>query len=313
MFEFKFEAMGTELEIKVLNPVSKILEEKIKSEIFDFTIYYDNTFSRFKSNSLITKLSEQVGKFNVPKELVEMLEIYKKFNQITNGSMNPLIGYTLSDLGYDASYTLKKKEFIRPTPNFSTAFEIIDNQTIYLHEKVLIDIGAIGKGFWVDQVKKILDKNGVTDYIINGSGDIFYSSPGLSGGRLNVWLENSDGKVFAKTQILNESICGSGIHKRNWSIKEDENLHHIIDAKKSTPTENIESVWIKTCSNELSTTLADGLATAIFFVDPEVLKEKVKNVLGIDFEYFIIYTNKKTLFSKNFNVTPVLLRLPKQC
>lgn len=48
MFEFKFEAMGTELEIKVFNSVSGILQEKIKSEIFNFTIYYDETFSRFK-------------------------------------------------------------------------------------------------------------------------------------------------------------------------------------------------------------------------------------------------------------------------
>ncbi len=299
MFEFKFEAMGTELEIKVFNSVSGILQEKIKSEIFNFTIYYDETFSRFKKKSLITKISEKTGKINVPKEFTEILEIYKTFFEMTEGKMNPLIGHTISDLGYDTEYSLRPKDKIRQSPNFLETLEIIDSENIFLKEKVLIDIGAIGKGFWVDKVRKILEENKITDFLINGSGDIFFQSTKTE--KLNIFLENSSGKIFAKTEILNESICGSGTQKRNWSINEEENLHHIINAKTSRPTENIESVWIKIKKQNYSTTFADALATAIFFTEPEILQIKIKETLNIDFEYFIIYTNKKILFSKNFN------------
>ncbi len=300
MFEFKFEAMGTELEIKIFNSVSKILEEKIKSEIFDFTVWYDNTFSRFKKYSLVTKLSEQTGHFKVPKDFVKILDIYKNFYTITNRSMNPLIGNTLSDLGYDAEYSLTKKEIIRQTPGFFEALEILDSENIFVKEKVLIDIGAVGKGFWVDKVREILEQNKITNFLINGSGDIYFESTETD--KANIWLENSENKIFAKTEILNESICGSGTSKRNWSIKKEENLHHIIDAKTGKSTKNILSVWIKIPKTKYSTTLADGLATAIFFVEPEELQKKIENIFEIDFEYFIIYTDKKILFSKNFNV-----------
>ncbi len=307
MFTFKFESMGTELEIQIFDDVSKILEEKVKSEIFDFTVFYDESFSRFKENSLITKISKSTGIFEVPKDLIDILNIYKIFFNITDGAMSPLIGNTLSDLGYDANYTLMKKENISKTPNFLEVVKIFGENsyhkkntinTIEVSEKVLIDIGAIGKGFWVDQVKNILEKNKITHFLINGSGDIYYSSPNNSKVKIN--LENSLGNIFATTEIVNEAICGSGTLKRNWSIKKADNLHHIINARTSLPTENLESVWVKVKSEKFPTTYADGLATAIFFVEPSKLQEIVKKDLEINFEYYIIYTNKKILFSKNF-------------
>lgn len=285
MFEFSFEAMGTVLQIKVLNQVSNILEEKIKSEIFDFTVMYDEEFSRFKPNSLVTKISESTGTYKVPHIFTQILKIYFEFFEISSGAMNPLIGNSISDLGYDSVYTLRPKESIRTTPKLDEVIQILNDTEILVKEKVLIDIGALGKGFWVDQVAIILERNGITNYIINGSGDILYKSS-LKDDFISIALEGTDTKV----NILNEALCGSGTGRRNWSLAQDENLHHIIDARNSLPTKNYETVFIraKTC------TLADALTTAIFFVSPETLEQKY------DFEYYILDTNKKTLFSKNF-------------
>ncbi len=302
MFKFNFEAMGTMLEIPVFDHVTKILEEKIKSEIFDFTVYYDEEFSRFKENSLITKISKSAGIYEIPEMLKKILDIYSYFYKITDEQMNPLVGNTLSDLGYDANYTLQKKSFISQTPDLLTTINTVKERNIYkleTKEKVLIDIGALGKGFWVDQVKDILERNMITHFLVNGSGDIFYTSPGLSGG-LKVGLEDSTGQIVNTVEIKNQAICGSGTFKRNWSSKENENMHHIINAKTGSSTDNIESVWIKLKSDKYPTTYADALATAIFFVEPESLQESIKKDWGIDFDFYIIYTNKKSLFSKNF-------------
>lgn len=301
MFEFKFEAMGTVLEIRVLDTVSKILEEKIKSEIFDYTVWYDETFSRFKENSLVTKLSTQTGIFSVPIELVEMLQIYFKLEAITEGRMNPLIGNTLSDLGYDDKYTLQKKDIVRETPKLSTAVKIISPDKIELSEKVLIDLGALGKGYWVDKVREILERNKISNYLVNGSGDIYYSSPSQAGG-VKVQLEGTDGAMLGEVEINNESICGSGTGRRNWSINESENLHHIVDAMTSKSTENILNVWVKVPTHPRSTTYCDALATAIFFVEPEELQEKFKKEFGVGFEYSIIYSDGKMVFSRNFGI-----------
>ncbi len=281
--------MGTSLQIKVFDNVSPILQEKIKLEILNFTTYFDDTFSRFKTDNIISKISEKAGRHTVPKELTELLAIYKEFNTVTNGSMNPLIGNTLSDLGYDANYSLRPKEVIRKTPVFSETLHILSETEIEVREEVLIDVGAIGKGYWVDRVCEILEQNKVSRYMVNGSGDIFYKSPIPK--PLMVTLES----INQYTDIQNEAICGSGTDKRNWSVNPGENLHHVVNANTGLPTENILSVWVKVKNAKLPTTIADGLATAIFFTDPKVLKEKY------DFEYLILDSNKKTLFSENFN------------
>jgi thiamine biosynthesis lipoprotein ApbE len=141
----------------------------------------------------------------------------------------------------------------------------------------------------------------VNHFLVNGSGDIYYNSP--SDNEVSVNLQNSSGKIFAKTKISNSAICGSGTEKRNWSIKNTDNLHHIIDANTNRPTKNISNVWIKVKSEKLPTTFADALATAIFFIEPETLQQKTKEILNLDFEYLIIPTdpNKKILVSKNFD------------
>ena len=42
----------------------------------------------------------------------ELLKIYLKINKITLGKINPLIGNTISDFGYDENYSLEKKDIM---------------------------------------------------------------------------------------------------------------------------------------------------------------------------------------------------------
>ena len=124
-FEFSFESMGTTLSIKIWDELPRLIQEKIKLEVLDFTFWFDENFSRFKENNLISEIAKKSGRFSVPKEFTELLETYKTFFELTNGIVNPLIGNTISDLGYDAKYSLKKKDAIRETPNFLKVFKIL--------------------------------------------------------------------------------------------------------------------------------------------------------------------------------------------
>lgn len=293
-FKFQFEAFGTVLEIRVLDNVSPIMRKKLKTEIFDYTVYFDESLSRFKKDSIVSKISQKAGRYKVSTELVELLRIYEIFFELTDGSMNPLIGNTISDLGYDAIYTLKRKDTVQPTPSLKEILKILNDTEIEVTEKVVIDIGAIGKGYWVDKVSEILERHNIKNYIINGSGDIYYKT-NQEGPEsyLQVELENT-----GKVSIKNEAICGSGIDKRNWTVDQNDILHHVIDAKTSLPTSKIASTWVKVRSTNLPTTYADALATALFFVPPKILESK------FEFEFLIIDSkieNKKILFSKNFN------------
>jgi thiamine biosynthesis lipoprotein len=286
VFEFSFEAFGTYLQIKIFEKLDHIIAQKIQQEVLDYTSLFDSTYSRFKENSLITKISNSRGIFEVPTEFVEMLRLYEKFYAVTKGSVNPLIGNTLSDLGYDANYTLRPKEFIRPTPKLDEVLKIIGENRIETTEEVIIDIGALGKGFWVDKVSKILDSHNCKKYFVNGSGDIFYKNS-LDEEKLVVGLEGTD----RTTTLYNNAICGSGTNKRNWSINESENLHHIVDARTGMPTNNYQIIWVKAKTAQV----ADGLASALFFVAKEELKK------NFEFEYMLVKNDGDVITSSLFD------------
>lgn len=291
VFKFEWEAFGTKLSVSIWDELSPILLEKIKLEIFDYTNYFDENFSRFKTSSLVSSQLMHVGVHKAPTELVEMLNIYIELNKVTQGKVNPYIGNTISDLGYDSDYTLRRKEVIRKSPSLEEVISILDTHKVIIKkEGYLLDLGAIGKGYWVDSVCKMLDKYGLKKYLVDGSGDLYYKNS-LDDQRLRVGLQVGD-HVFGYTEILNESICGSGISKRDWSSNPEEQLHHVIDPDSSESTKNVQAVWVK----HRITAVSDGAATALFFINPEEIQKITPGL-----EYLTIDKNKKILISENFN------------
>ncbi len=289
VFQIKFEAMGTNLEIAIWDKLSEVAKSKIKLEILDFTEKFDRLYSRFRKDSLIWRIYESgVDVYKVTqdlsRDLIEMLKIYKTLNEMTDGAVNPFVGNTISDLGYDEKYTLRPKGEIRVTPNWQRVInsENMLNFTgfLELREKVLIDIGAIGKGFWVDKVCEILRKNNCKKFLVNGSGDMYYENK-LDREKLKIKLENTSDEW----ELFNESLCGSGTDVRNWSINEGDNLHHVINANTNLPTNGVQNTWVKisNCVHKYPTTFCDGLATALFFKSAEEIKQK----LSINFESLV--------------------------
>jgi len=291
VFEIDILAMGTSLSIKVWGKLDDGEKENIKEKIESYTTWFDNTFSRFKEESLMSEISKGAGTYKVPRELVEMLEIYKTFEKTTSGAMNPFMGNTFEDLGYDKNYTLKKKEKINLPKKIDEVLEIIDNENIKLNEEVLIDIGALGKGFWVDKIKEMLEEKNIEKFLVNGSGDIYYKSSDES---IVVGLENPFDvtQAIGKINIKNQSICGSGINKRKWGTDLEE-INHVVNARTGEIAKNIVSTWVIADT----ATIADAICTALFFVKPDELKKG----LASPFEYLVVFADSTFAKSDGFN------------
>jgi thiamine biosynthesis lipoprotein len=81
------------------------------------------------------------------------------------------------------------------------------------------------------------------------------------------------------------SICGSAGNRRKWG-----KFHHIMHPETKKSVENILAVWV-IAENGL---LADGLATALFFVEPERLEK------DFNFYYCILKNDYSIRVSPNF-------------
>ena len=279
---FTFKAIGTTWNIDVdMQPSEK---EKLLAEIMARIDVFDKSYSRFRKDSLVTEISNKARDYSLPDDAKKMLLLYKKLYDLTSGVMSPLVGQVLSDIGYDAKYSLKPKKNIPRAPTWN---ENIEYEYPILHVKnpVLLDFGAIGKGYLIDIVANIIAKHGIRDFTVDAGGDIAYGNE--KGKTLRVGLENPEDlkQVVGIAEIKNGSICGSSGNRRRWG-----NHHHIVDSKTAKSPEHILALWTTTDN----TMLADALSTALFFVPPETLLKEFK------FEYAIIYADHSAKISANF-------------
>jgi FAD:protein FMN transferase len=254
--------MGTHWQISIWDSVNPPLLTAIQQSIATQSAAFCQLYSRFDKTSLVWKLAAEPGTHRVPADLVTMLRLYEALYRATDGKCNPLIGFSISDLGYDADYSLKAKAAIRPVPELPATLRILDDETIELRAPALIDLGALGKGFFVDTIAAYLDSQGLQRFLVDGSGDVYYQTDGPV---IQAGLEHPDdsAKVIGVVEMGTGAMCSSGRNRRAWG-----NRHHIIDATSLHSPEGLLSSWVLADS----AVLADALATCLFLVPPETLQ-----------------------------------------
>lgn len=250
----RFDAIGTAWQIDAAKPIAPDLGTRIHARIEDF----DRTYSRFRDDSLVARIARSVGTFPFPDDAAPLFDVYRRLYSATDGRMSPLVGQAMDDLGYDREYSLRSTGRSGPAPSWDDAFAW-DGHAITTARPASIDVGAAGKGYLVDIISALLADAGHTEFIVDGSGDIRHS--GAEPIRVGLEHPKDPTKAIGIAQLHHGSICASASNRRTWS----DGLHHIIDATTGLPTRRVIATWaITTLALE-----ADGIATALFFTEPE--------------------------------------------
>ena len=278
-----FSAIGTSWDIHIPGGPSAQVDAAIaaaKERIAQF----DTSYSRFRDDSLVTEMSRAAGTYELPADAEPMFALYEKLYRITRGKVTPLIGQVISDAGYDASYSLEPKPVIASARAWEDVMRR-SGRTLTLLEPALLDLGALGKGYLIDIVGAVLTDHGIHSFTINAGGDILYRS--AAGEKLRIGLEDpaDPARAIGVAEIASGGICGSAGNRRAWK-----GFHHIIDPHTVTSPVHIKALWV----SAETTLLADGLATALFFAEPEALEAHFR------FGYAILYADGTGRISPSF-------------
>ncbi len=250
----QFDAIGTSWQIDTTLPVSPELSTRIHDRIEAF----DLTYSRFRDDSLVTRISRAAGTFEFPDDAAALFDTYRRLYAATDGRMSPLVGRAMEDLGYDRSYSLRPTGRAGPTPRWDEAFAW-NGRTLTTARPALIDVGAAGKGYLVDIISGLLADAGHTEFIVDGSGDLRQS--GAEPIRVALEHPKDPTKAIGIAHLRGGSICASATNRRTWG----DGIHHVIDATTGLPTRRVIATWA-VAPLALD---ADGIATALFFTEPE--------------------------------------------
>ncbi len=282
--DFTFEAIGTAWSIHVTSELSSEARSLLFEDILHRIGEFDRNYSRFRADSLVTKMSREAGTYELPDDAGPMLELYRNLYELTGGLMTPLVGRLMEEAGYDASYSLVTRELHEP-PAWETALSY-EPPTLSVLEPVLLDFGAAGKGYLVDLVGGVMRKHGVRSYTIDAGSDILHASE--TGESLRIGLENPENtrEVVGVTPLGEGALCASAGNRRTWG-----DFHHIIHPRLLASPKHIAGTWVKA----ETALLADGLATALFFVEPAVLGKRY------EFDYAILSSDKLLSVSEGFS------------
>lgn len=279
---YQFAAIGTQWWIGLYEHVSENELQAMQLRIAEEIEQYDAVYSRFRDDSVITHIAKQAGDYVLPEHANELIGLYDRLYDDTDGSMTPLIGQTLVDAGYDAHYSLQSgpQRTVLGWPEVAK----LDNSVLSITQPAWLDFGAAGKGQLVDIISSLIEDTGIRQYCVDASGDLRMRQPGS----LRIGLEHPEdpSKAIGVAIVQNQSICGSASNRRAWG-----NYHHIIDAKNQQPVRDIVAVWVIADT----TIMADALATALFFSEPQRLTS-----YG-EFAWVIMKSDNSVSASNNFN------------
>ena len=222
---------------------------------------FDKTYSRFRKDSLVTKIAQQKGTYVFPIDAMPLFAFYRKLYVLTNGKVTPLIGSMLEKAGYDADYSLQPKT-IDPLPEWDDVLQI-KGSTVTTTQPITLDFGAAGKGYLVDIMCQLLDEAGIEDYIIDASGDLRHK--GRMENRVGLEDPRQSGKVIGVIDVQNQGLCASAVNRRKWG-----KYHHVFDPDTMTSTKDVLATWVIADS----TMVADGIATALFLVNPNGVRKE---------------------------------------
>jgi thiamine biosynthesis lipoprotein len=280
--EWSFSAIGTEWWIGIYERISPPELERLHELVAARIDVFDLTYSRFRADSLITRISKQAGTYEFPPDGEKLFAFYRKLYDATNGLVTPLIGQVLVDAGYDAHYSLKPGVLKEP-PKWDDVLTI-RSRVLTAAQPILLDVGAAGKGYLVDLVSELLQGEGVSKFCVDGGGDLRASRLDEP---LRIGLENphNTDQVVGVALVQDGALCGSAGSRRTWG-----EFHHIINPETLTPVREVQAAWTSAATG----LEADGLATALFFASPEHLRHH------FHFAYCIIDDDNKLQRSADF-------------
>lgn len=248
MFLWRFDAIGTRWEIETENPLGETVRMRVSAVIDSF----DRAWSRFRADSLVSSLARNGGAVPAPADAVVMLDAYRELSVATDGAVNPLVGESLSALGYDAAVSLVAGAR-RPAPADWTGILTWSDTRLSVRSPAQIDVGALGKGRLVDLV--LAELAGVPGSVtVDAGGDI-----AVRGDEVRIGLEHpfDQTKAIGVASIRDQALCASAINRRTWG----DGLHHVLDARTGAPVRT----WAATWAIASDAMQADAVATALFF------------------------------------------------
>ena len=245
-----------------------------------FDIYY--SYSSVKEGEPLSGLRDVNRRKNavdgvmpVTDTLYDLLDFSLRMHEATNGRTNIAMGAVLR-LWHDCREEASDDPSLARLPDrasLEAAALHTDIEDVILDpaartvtmtdDKLMLDVGAIAKGYAAERIAETLEAEGVTGYLLNLGGNVRTVGARPDGKSWRVGVENpdrtSDEAYVAYVDLYEGAVVISGSYQRYYVV-DGVRYHHIIDPDTLMPENRFLSVAVIAEDSGVG----DAFSTALF-------------------------------------------------
>jgi len=276
--------MGTLVEITIQESDNDLAQHAINKS-FNEMSRLEKIMSTHLPNSELSqlnKLARSETKITVSSDLLKVIQRGVHWGKLSNGAIDITIGPAVKLWEFNAETpTLPDADKLQETTSFIDYKNIaIDGSSVSLKKTGMsLHLGAIGKGYAVDQAIGILKKMGVKSGLVNAGGDLmaFGLKKETEAWHIGIQHPRKPEKIIASLDVRDKAVATSGDYQR-YFIKDKVRFHHILNPKDGWPENQTMSATV------IADTVmdADALSTALFILGPNKGIGLINSLEGVE-------------------------------
>jgi len=227
-------------------------------------------FSVTLPNSGVSKINSANGEpVSVDRETIALLKKACSISEQVDGAFDITIHPLVTLWGFHEG-----EQHVPSQAQISASLARVDykkaefrDQTVTLPADMQIDLGGIAKGYCGEQLRSILQENGITSALLTLGGNVeaIGTKPDGSAWRIAIRDPHDEQQVLGIIEVTDRAVVTAGSYQRYFE-QDGIRYHHILDPKTGYPADSgLCSVTVVSKSG----TLADALSTAFFVLGTE--------------------------------------------
>jgi len=267
--------MGTSYNIKVVATKTQVETLNLRQNIDAVLEQLNQEMSTYISDSELSRFnqSRSIGAIEISPGLTRVIRESLRIGQLTEGALDVTLGPLVNLWGFGPEFRAEKvpnDDVLRKTK------ELVGLQHLYLNGNQLskslpalnVDLSTIAKGYGVDIVAELIEKNGITNYLVEIGGELRLKGFKATGELWAIAIEKpmSNERIVQQIIIPKDNAVATSGDYRNYFEIDGIRFSHIIDPKTGKP---INHKLVSVTVIHPSSMTADGLSTALMVMGVE--------------------------------------------
>lgn len=263
---------------------------------------FDSVFSLINTASNSYVQESEVSDFNKTGQLLspsftfrDMLDSAAKYHRMSEGYFEPTLYPLLKSWGFSFEQREQmdsaKVADLVGLIGFEQMILVTDSGYFAAKSGVMLDITGLGEGYAIDKLVEVVEKNQITDYMVEIGGEMKARGQNSRGIVWSIGIEDPSkaemgvtSSMLAKVELDNRSISSSGNYRKFYIDEAGNRRPHILDPKTGYP---VSHSMVSVSVLAPSATQADALATAFMAMGPEKAKTLAESLPGVEAMFVI--------------------------